>query len=117
MSCERESVNNCKVFACQECNDQRLNVPCCTFCTFVRSETILKHQPAIRVSSYSVVLMFDWLVSLANLDLELPARAADGVMQYCCKTMSFEVGEAEKSLAVVVFDSSHSLVFEIAEAR
>ena len=43
-----------------------------------------------RVSSYSVVIVFD---SLANLDLELPALAADGVMQYCCKTMSFEVGE------------------------
>ena len=26
----------------------RLNVPFCTFCTFVWSETILKHQPAIK---------------------------------------------------------------------
>ena len=69
------------------------------------------------MSSYSIVLVFDWLVSLANLDLELPARAADGVMQYCCKTMPFEVERAEKSLAVVVFDSSHSLLFEIVEAR
>ena len=57
---------------------------------------VLKHQPAIRVSSYSVVLVFDCLVSLANLDLELPARAADGVIQYCCKTMPFEVGEGRE---------------------
>ena len=49
-----------------------------------------------RVSSYSVVLVFDWLVSLANLDLELPTRAADSVMQYCCKTMPFEVGECRE---------------------
>ena len=46
-----------------------------------------------RVSRYSVVLVFD---SLANLDLELPALAADGVMQYCCKTMPFEVGEGRE---------------------
>ena len=49
-----------------------------------------------RVSSYSVVLVFDWLISLANLDLELSAQAADGVMQYCCKTMPFEVGEVRE---------------------
>ena len=49
-----------------------------------------------RVSSYFMVLVFDWLVSLANLDLELPALAADGVMQYCYKTMSFEVGEGRE---------------------
>ena len=35
-----------------------------------------------RGSSYFVVLVFDWLASLANLDLELPALAANGVMQY-----------------------------------
>ena len=97
MSCERESVNNCKAFACQECNDQRLNVPCCTFCNLraVRDDPEASAGNK-RVSSYSVVLVFDWLVSLANLDLELPARAADGVMQYCCKTMSFEVGEGQE---------------------
>ena len=49
-----------------------------------------------RVSNYSVVLVFDWLVSLANLDLELPTWAADGVIQYCCKTMPFEVGEGQE---------------------
>ena len=40
-----------------------------------------------------MVLVLD---SLANLDLELPARAADGVMQYCCITMPFEVGEGRE---------------------
>ena len=71
-----------------------------------------------RVSSYSMVLLFDWLVSLANLDLKLPALAADGVMQYTAvKPCLSKLERAEKSLAVVVFDSTHSLLFEIAKAR
>ena len=64
----------------------------------MRSETIDPEASAgnKRVSSYSVVLVFNWLVSLANLDLKLPTRAADGVMQYCCKTMPFDVGEGQE---------------------
>ena len=60
---------------------------------------VVRDDPEASASnkySYSAVLVFDWLVSLANLDLELPALAANGVIQYCCKTMPFEVGEGRE---------------------
>ena len=72
------------LLACQECNDQRMNVHCCTF---VQSAMLLRHQLAIR----ACLLRGTCLVLLDNPDFELATLV--GVVQTAVKP---QVGEGQK---------------------